>query len=118
RPGGQRAFPPVLQHTQPVADPPGCAAAGGGDPPGAGRTGESEIEQECIMNWVRLMGVLAISAGIWGITGCGSGSKTDVNSGSPQVAPPQALQSATLSRLLVNGDGTQTSVKGTLSIKD
>ncbi|MCB1220228.1 MAG: hypothetical protein H7A35_09330 [Planctomycetales bacterium] len=70
------------------------------------------------MNWVRLMGVLVLGAGIWGMTGCGSGKAVDANSGNPQVAPPQALEAATLSRLLVNGDGTQTSVKGTVSIKD
>ncbi|MCB1216586.1 hypothetical protein KDL44_04300 [bacterium] len=69
------------------------------------------------MNWVRLMGVLAVSAGIWGSTGCGS-SKSDNGGPQPQVLAPQELSAAGLARLLVNADGSQTSVKGTVSVRD
>ena len=69
------------------------------------------------MRWMRLMGVLALMASIWGLGSCGSGS--DINSGSqPLVVVPNGLSSATLARLVVNGDGTRSSVKGTLSIRD
>ncbi len=69
------------------------------------------------MRWMRLMGVLAVSAGLWGIGGCG-GSKADNQPAGQNVTAPQELLNASLARLSVNGAGDQTSVKGTLKISD
>lgn len=69
------------------------------------------------MRCIKMMGMLAVLAGIFGLAGCGS-SKAPINNPGSQVVAPDTLGSASLARLPLSPGAAGTIVKGTLSVRD